>query len=187
MAAPCMGGVATNPTPVADAQTGEVLLFFSHRNASMEHATHHGSGPVYELAWVYPDATTAYVIASTDLGQSWGEPVPLASRGAPSPWCSLTSSGGHGVQLSSGQLLVPGYHLHTCTKIDAEVVEEAHGWLSLPGTSGNSRRWQLSTGFGTGVAEQSFGKCWPPSCIICGALSERSSLIPTEWTPCFSP
>lgn len=143
MAAPCMGGVATNPTPVADAQTGEVLLFFSHRNASMEHATHHGSGPVYELAWVYPDATTAYVIASTDLGQSWGEPVPLASRGAPSPWCSLTSSGGHGVQLSSGQLLVPGYHLHTCTKIDAEVVEEAHGWLSLPGTSGNSRRWQL--------------------------------------------
>jgi hypothetical protein len=30
-------------------------------------------------------------------------------------------------------------------------------------------------------------KCWPPPCIICGAIPERSSFIPTEWTPCFSP
>ena len=25
--------------------------------------------------------------------------------------------------------------------------------------------------------------CWPPPCILCGAISARSSLIPTEWTP----
>jgi hypothetical protein len=30
-------------------------------------------------------------------------------------------------------------------------------------------------------------KCWPPPCIICGAIPERSCLILTEWTPCFSP
>ena len=157
-----MGAVATNPTPVADERTGEILLFFGHTNVSMEHATHHGSGPVYEYTWVYPDATTSYVMSSTDLGLSWGQPKTVASLGAKSDLCSVTPAGGHGVQLPSGKLLVPGYHIHKCTKIDAEVVEEAHAWLSDAGGGDGEngiqqpRRWQISPGFGAGVAEQSF-------------------------------
>eukprot|EP01051_Picozoa_sp_SAG22_P012274 SAG22_NODE_1259_length_4983_cov_2.399877_1_plen_370_part_00 len=160
--APCMGGVATNPTMVADNRSGEVLLFFSHTNSSMEHATHHGSGPVYEKAAVYPDATEAYVMASTDLGASWAKPAALAGLGTgASPLCGLTPAGGHGVQLSSGRLLVPGYHIKLCTKDPSQVVEEAHAWLSsvpkpAAAAAAATRTWKLSPGFGTGVAEPSY-------------------------------
>ena len=120
--APCMGGVATNPTMVADNRTGQVLLFFSHTNASMEHATHRGSGPVYEKAAVYPDATETFVMATSDLGEHWSAPTALTGlegKGGASPLCGLTPAGGHGVQLSSGRLLVPGYHIKHCTKVSA--------------------------------------------------------------------
>jgi hypothetical protein len=60
------------------------------------------------------------------------------------------------VQLASGRLLVPGYHLKACTKVEAEVVEEAHAWISDPDPVGGGRRWEISSGFGTGVAEPSF-------------------------------
>eukprot|EP01052_Picozoa_sp_SAG31_P004256 SAG31_NODE_175_length_21352_cov_3.981508_6_plen_430_part_00 len=165
--APCMGGIATNPTVVGDKNTGEVLLFFSHTNHSFEHATHQGSEPVYELTQLYPDATQSYVVTSTDLGKTWGAPKLLAELGAPSDLCSLTAAGGHGIQLESGRLLVPGYHIRACGKDPHELVEEAHSWLSLPLTAEpNSslvdRRWQLSTGFGFGVAEQSYVQLFPP-------------------------
>ena len=113
-----MGAVATNPTPVADARTGEVLLFFSHTNASMEHATHTGTGPVWEYSWWYPDATTSYVVSSTDLGMTWGRPRTLFSKGVRTGHCGVTASGGHGVQLASGRLLVPGYHIKTCALLN---------------------------------------------------------------------
>ena len=133
--APCMGGVATNPTMVADNRTGELLLFFSHTNSSMEHATHHGSGPVYELAAVYPDATEAFVTTSTDLGRSWSAPTSLAGpggAGAPaSPLCGLTPAGGHGVQLHSGRLLVPGYHIKHCTKVGRDAAAAARALHAL--------------------------------------------------------
>ena len=156
-----MGGVATNPTPVVDATTGELLLLFSHTNASMEHATHTGSGPVWEYSWFYPDATTSYIVSSTD-GERWSAPKTLASHGARTSLCGVTPAGGHGVQLASGRLLVPGYHLKNCTKLDAEVVEEAHAWISDPlgapvgDDASGPRRWEISGGFGRGVAEPSF-------------------------------
>ena len=187
--APCMGGVATNPTVVADEMTGEVLLFFSHTNHSMEHATHKGSGPVYEYAWVYPDATTSYVSTSTDLGLTWGAPEPLAALGASSPsLCSLTASGGHGIQLDSGRLLVPGYHVRNCTKLSTDIVEMGHSWLSSPpapplaggGDRRQPRRWELSTGFGYGVAEQSYVQLFPPEAgkqqrVAAGPLPVRAT------------
>lgn len=48
------------------------------------------------------------------------------------------------------------------TKLDADVVEEAHSWLSDLG-QGDARRWKISGGFGTGVAEQSFVELFKPS------------------------
>ena len=89
------------------------------------------------------------------VGLTWAKPQLLTSLGAASEWCSNMPATGHGVQLPSGKLLVPGYHLRKCTKIDAEVVEEAHAWLSDGGV-GDARRWKISAGFGTGVAEESF-------------------------------
>ena len=166
--APCMGGVATNPTVVGDDHTGEVFLFFSHTNHSMEHATHQGSGPVYEYSWVYPDATIPYVSTSTDLGLTFGPPEPLAALGgSSSSLCGLSASGGHGIQLDSGRLLVPGYHVRECTKLSANIVEMAHSWLSSPppppgGDRHQRRTWELSTGFGYGVAEQSYVQLFAP-------------------------
>eukprot|EP01048_Picozoa_sp_COSAG05_P010260 COSAG05_NODE_892_length_6724_cov_32.630491_2_plen_438_part_00 len=155
-----MGGTASDPTPVVDSKTGEILLFFGFTNASMEHATHHGTGPVYEYAWFYPDAKQSYVVSSTSMGLSWSQPTTVASLGAHSPLCGVGPAGGHGVQLASGKLLVPGYHIKKCTKLDAEVVEEAHAWIS-DGGSGVSRKWKITAGFGTGVAEQSFVELFP--------------------------
>jgi sialidase-1 len=166
-----MGGTASNPTPVADSKTGEILLFFGFANASMEHATHHGTGPVYEYAWFYPDAKQAYVMSSTSMGVSWSKPKTVASLGAQSPLCGVGPAGGHGVQLASGKLLVPGYHIKKCTKLDAEVVEEAHAWIS-DGGSGATRQWKISAGFGTGVAEQSFVELFP------GTRDHRAPMIP---------
>ena len=80
------------------------------------------------------------------VGLTWAKPQLLTSLGAASEWCSNMPATGHGVQLPSGKLLVPGYHLRKCTKIDAEVVEEAHAWLSDGGV-GDARRWKISAGF----------------------------------------
>jgi sialidase-1 len=171
-----MGGVATNPTPVVDETTGELMLFFSHTNASMEHATHKGNGPTWEYTWFYPDATTSYVMTSVD-GDNWSPPRTLASHGARTPLCSVTPAGGHGVQLASGRLLVPGYHLKKCTKIDAEVVEQAHAWISDPvpaGTGPSKRRWEISDGFGTGVAEPSFVELFTAAPWQSGSSGKRS-------------
>lgn len=42
-------------------------------------------------------------------------------------------------------------YIKQCTKIEADVIEEAHAWLS-DGVTGTERRWKLSPGFGTASA-----------------------------------
>ena len=214
-----MGGEAGGPTPVLDERSGEVLLFFSYSNVSMEHATHHGSEQPYEYSWLYPDAQQTFVMSSTDgkqqlplrllpkpqrldkqavhaVGLTWGRPKLLTSLGAASEWCSNMPATGHGVQLPSGKLLVPGYHLRKCTKIDAEVVEEAHAWLSDGGV-GDARRWKISAGFGTGVAEESFVPLFqspgqPPTVRAtfrvdapssCNCTATEGGAPPAHWPP----
>jgi hypothetical protein len=42
-------------------------------------------------------------------------------------------------------------YIKQCTKIEADVIEEAHAWLS-DGVTGTERRWKLSPGFDTASA-----------------------------------
>ena len=130
------------------------------------------------------------------VGLTWAKPQLLTSLGAASEWCSNMPATGHGVQLPSGKLLVPGYHLRKCTKIDAEVVEEAHAWLSDGGV-GDARRWKISAGFGTGVAEESFVPLFqspgqPPTVRAtfrvdapssCNCTATEGGAPPAHWPP----
>ena len=104
------GAGVWDPTPVEDATTGEIFLFFSVSLAAFNSETYLGKVP-----W----ATSFFMMSSTDVGATWTAPrnmtkltaSPEKTGSAPwGQWCGQSSGGGNGVQLSSGRLLVPGYH-----------------------------------------------------------------------------
>ena len=92
-------------------------------------------------------------------GDTWSAPQNLSrfygSGAPPSPQCSSTFAGGHGIQLQGGakrgRLLVPGYHIHACTRNGSDVVEFSHVWFS----DDHGATWSRSSEFGFGTAEGS--------------------------------
>jgi hypothetical protein len=105
------GGAVYDPTPLWDADTRTVHLFFSYCPSR------------YMSRPKIPQAFEFWQVTSTDLGLSWGAPTNLSAVPTPSnegPWCQRTSGGGgNGIQLQQGphrgRLIVPGYHNHCPT------------------------------------------------------------------------
>jgi hypothetical protein len=97
-----------DPTPLYDASTGQVHVFFSYCPS------------MYMSRPPIPQAFQMWQVTSTDQGGSWGAPVNLSAVPTPTTedaWCQRTAGGGgNGIQLQEGphkgRLVVPGYHNH---------------------------------------------------------------------------
>lgn len=73
------------PAPVLDRETGEVVLVFCRNNQRV------------------------FVAKSGDDGVSWSEPVEITKDVVEPGWSYIGSGPGHGIQLSSGRLLIPSW------------------------------------------------------------------------------
>jgi len=93
--------VCGNPAPVVDADTGTVWLLFckNHRHGD-ETMICQGRAP-----------RTVWVTHSNDDGATWSEPREITDQVKPGRWSWYATGPGHGVQLSSGRLLIPCDHI----------------------------------------------------------------------------
>ena len=74
-----------NPCPVVDRDTGIVLLLFCKDNQHI------------------------FVCQSEDEGETWSVPAEITSTVKDSSWSYVGSGPGHGIQLTSGRLLIPSW------------------------------------------------------------------------------
>eukprot|EP01045_Picozoa_sp_COSAG04_P013145 COSAG04_NODE_917_length_9428_cov_3.927109_4_plen_313_part_00 len=165
------GGAVYDPTPVYDAVTGAVHIFFSYCPSRFM------SRPKI------PQAFEMWMVSSTDRGLSWAAPKNLSAVPTPAneaPWCQRTAGGGgNGIQLQQGphkgRLVIPGYHNHcptppppptpdpSCTKAKAEA--EAAKWCNRPGS------WCDATGTRVPLLGESASsktkewRCYSPTCL----------------------
>eukprot|EP01048_Picozoa_sp_COSAG05_P029156 COSAG05_NODE_9439_length_623_cov_0.935115_1_plen_155_part_10 len=94
------GNAVWDPTPLWDAYTRTVWLFFN--------------GPGRENADCAAGICSTWSMQSTDLGKSWSTAKNMTTqcqRPGPTPgtFAANTPGNGHGVQLSTGRLVVPMY------------------------------------------------------------------------------
>jgi sialidase-1 len=101
-----------NPCPVYEETTGKIFLH------------------------VVTDRQDHYVLESEDLGLTWSDPVKLATKvddwsfGGPSP--------GHGIQLQSGRLLIPGMY---CPNANQDGEKEWGAYLIY--SDDNGETWEI--------------------------------------------
>ena len=139
------GGAVWDITPVFDAQRSKLHVFFAYSPARYNRPCT-GAKPCENQGYAYPWAHEEWLITSTDLGSSFSTPRNMSAVTASTPWCYKTFSGGKGVQLRNGSLVVPGYHCRTCSfKCDYEAM---HLWTSEDGD-----RWAVTDEFAIGCAE----------------------------------
>ena len=130
----CDGGCAVwDPMPVVDNRTGAIHLFFSRSTSSCKGTASTGRrGPT--------DKADMWVMTSTDLGQSFGPPTnltmncsyPYGHGAIGSKLHGWVPSGGHGIQLSTGELVAPTYNnagQGLCISSDSGRSWHAGGWL----------------------------------------------------------
>ncbi|XP_032075079.1 sialidase-3-like [Thamnophis elegans] len=98
-----------NPCPVYDAKTGTVFLFFV---CIFDHIT------IAHQIWRGKNVSRLGYIFSKDGGRTWSPMTDLTEEVIGedvSNWATFAVGPGHGVQLSSGRLVVPAYayYIHT--------------------------------------------------------------------------
>ena len=94
------GNAVWDPTPLWDAHTSTVWLFFN--------------GPGREDADCAAGICSTWSMHSTDLGKSWATAKNMTTQcqrpgSTPGTFAGNTPGNGHGVQLSTGRLVVPMY------------------------------------------------------------------------------
>uniref|UniRef100_A0A8C5WSZ1 exo-alpha-sialidase n=1 Tax=Laticauda laticaudata TaxID=8630 RepID=A0A8C5WSZ1_LATLA len=98
-----------NPCPVYDAKEGTVFLFFI---CVLDHITNR------QQIWRSKNAARLGCVFSKDGGHTWSSMRDLTKEAIGndvSNWATFAVGPGHGVQLSSGRLVVPAYacYIHT--------------------------------------------------------------------------
>lgn len=94
------GVTSSNPCPVADRDTGTIWLPFCKNPAQADEPTII-RGEAQRTVWL---------TKSEDEGSSWSEPIEITSQVKRSAWTWYATGPGHGVQLSSGRLIIPCNH-----------------------------------------------------------------------------
>lgn len=93
-----------NPCPVVDQSTGSVYLLFCRNN------------------------DTVHVMHSEDNGVTWSETTDITADVKPKEWDTWYATGpGHGIQLSTGRLLIPCDHRENKTKHSHVIYSDDHG------------------------------------------------------------
>ena len=93
--------VCGNPAPVIDASTGVIwLLFCKNRKDGDERMICEGKAP-----------RTVWITSSDDDGATWAEPREITDAVKPPEWSWYATGPGHGIQLTSGRLLIPCDHI----------------------------------------------------------------------------
>ena len=95
-----------NPAPVLDTKTGTLFLLQTRNPGKL------GEGDVREGR----AQRTAWVMHSTDSGATWSEPVEITADVKAPNWRWYATGPGHGIQLSSGRLLIPCDHSDASSK-----------------------------------------------------------------------
>ena len=153
------GAGVWDPTPVEDATTGAVFLFFSVSLAVFNNENYLGKVP-----W----GTSFFMMKSTDVGATWTAPrnmtqlnaIPEKSGSMPwGVWCGQSSGGGNGVQLSSGRLLVPGYHSDCGPKVVGHSNNRGghETYSHVVYSDDHGATWNLTDQFGLMTAEGALG------------------------------
>ncbi|XP_036110869.1 sialidase-4 [Molossus molossus] len=92
-----------NPCPVHDSRTGTVFLFFVAVRGQTPEVAQIASGR---------NAARLCCVTSRDAGRTWGGARDLTAEAVGAverDWATFAVGPGHGIQLSSGRLLVPAY------------------------------------------------------------------------------
>ena len=144
------GGAVWDITPVFDKVNAVLHVLFSRQPARYNKPC--TDKPQCENEeYAYPQAREQWELVSHDLGATFSPPINRTSV-LQGTWaasaCCVTFSGGKGVQLRNGSLLVPGYHCHSCEKRDCDP-EAMHLWASHD----FGRTWQVTPEFAFGCAE----------------------------------
>jgi sialidase-1 len=93
--------VCGNPAPVVDRDTGTIwLLFCRNLRDGDETMICEGKAP-----------RTVWVTHSTDDGLTWAEPTEITAAVKPAGWSWYATGPCHGIQLSTGRLLIPCDHI----------------------------------------------------------------------------
>lgn len=94
------GMTCGNPCPVVDRDTGHILMPFSKNRADGgQSLIAQGKAP-----------RTVWLTRSEDDGQSWTEPREITGQVKKSSWTWYATGPGHGLQLSSGRIIIPCDH-----------------------------------------------------------------------------
>lgn len=114
-----------NPCPVADRETGAVLLLATHNL---------GTDSEREIIEQTAEGTrTVWVLQSTDDGLSWGAPRNITEQAKAIDWTWYATGPGNGIQLRwgdhAGRLVVPCDHIVEGTKqyFSHVIVSDDHG------------------------------------------------------------
>lgn len=130
--------VCGNPAPVVDQSTGSIWLPFckNHRDGNEIMITK-GTAP-----------RTVWITVSHDDGISWDNPTEITEQVKKPNWSWYATGPGHGIQLSSGRLLIP------CNHIEAKHYEHkdpSHSHVIFSDNGGNS--WNIGGSVDIGTDE----------------------------------
>lgn len=95
------GYTCGNPCPVVDQHTGVIWLPFTQNHGEDHEA----------LVTQGKGERTVWLTHSPDEGISWAEPVEITGMVKKPEWTWYATGPGHGIQLTSGRLLVPCDHM----------------------------------------------------------------------------
>jgi sialidase-1 len=137
----------TNPSPVVDRDTGNVLLLFCKHPAAVRSALIlEGKAP-----------RTVWLTVSEDNGASWSRPREITASVKNPHWTWYVTGPGHGIQLRNGRIVIPCNHVVglNCNARDpgrAHVIysdDRGQTW-SIGGTVGDATRQSTVVQTGTG-------------------------------------
>jgi len=96
-----------NPAPVVDRDTGVIWLGFCRDNSRV------------------------YMTSSRDEGAAWAAPTEITGEVKPQGWGWYATGPGHGIQLSSGRLLIPCDHSSDGSTFSHAIFSDDHGrtWI----------------------------------------------------------
>jgi sialidase-1 len=130
-----------NPCPVVDHAGGTICLFFC-KNPRLAGGT--------DLVAGGQGTRTVWLTRSDDDGLTWSQPADMTATLKKADWTWYATGPGHGVQLSSGRLIVPCTH-QVAVNMKADDPNFAHVVYSDDG----GRTWALGGKFGPGCDESS--------------------------------